>query len=778
MSRNDTLLMSHPASWDKDMGKDSTPLGNGKTGALLQGGAAKEEIIINRSDCWWYYHKKELPDVSESLQKMRELIDKGEWAAANRYMYDRLCDNKYFCEAGMPFLLGSLKIKFVANDLFTDYSRKLFMDKAECEITYNQGSKNNLRRCFISRRDDTLYYEFRSNEKTQISIDFGMYDDFTEDTRLARERLDGKVSENKYDNGIDYAVKNDETEYSVSIRIFGAQSKLENGVITMDTDYFRLALKCNSGKGSKKRIKVPCDFDYNEKLASHISLHKRLYNSCDIKLCRGKNLTNEALLEESFRKKASPELIEKMWRFGRYLFICASDKNGLPFPLYGLWHYRYAPMWAQHVANENVEIIYWHLNAGGLAELTLPLINYYFDGMEAFRNNAKKLYGCNGIFIGGYSSPANKQISVFVPVILNFTGVAGWLSEHFYKYYLMTRDRKTLDQKIFPFMLAAADFYLDYVTYDKNGQVVYYPCVSPENSPKNLIEVTMGDFGHPNPVTKNSVMELAIVKELFTNLISLINETGEHTQYIEKLQYVLDRMPPYLINEEGALKEWATPELEDNYAHRHISHIYPLFPAEEISKENDPELYAALERAVDLRVLGSQSAWSLAHTASIYATLGRGEHVMKMLDTMLKASTVNNFFTLHNDYRNMGVTVAWENSPVQLDANMGLVNAVQMMLMIERCGVVNLLPALPSRLSSGSAKKLRFTNGSIDIAWDRNKKHFKAKILLSRSCEAKIKLPSGFEGLTVTSKGGKFSVNGDFVTFEGDKGDMLTITNK
>ena len=778
MSRNDTLYMSRPASWANDMGRDSTPLGNGKTGALVAGWAAKEEIILNRSDCWWWYHKKDLPDVSDSLQKMRELIDAGEWEDANTYMYDRLRENKYSSEPGMPFMLGSLKMTFEASELFTDYKRNLYMDKAECEISYRQGDKATSRRCFISRRDDTLYYEFKSNQKTKITVDFGTYNDHTNFTKAAAEKVAQGLDEQRCSNSIDYRVKIPETEFGVSIRVFGADTKLENGFIVMYTDYFRMAVKCSSGKGGAKRLKAPSDFDYSEKLRSHVSLHKRLYNSCDIKLSQGNCHTNEELLEEAWQKCASPELIEKMWRFGRYLFICGTAKNGLPFPLYGLWHYRYAPMWAQHVANENVEIIYWHLNTGGLAELTLPLINYYFDGMEEFRNNAKKLYGCNGIFIGGYSSPANKQISVFVPVILNFTGVAGWLSEHFYKYYLMTGDRKTLDGKIFPFMLAAADFYLDYVRYDKNGQVVYYPSVSPENSPKNLIKIAAGHFGHPNPVTKNAVMELAIVKELFTNLISLINETGEHKEYLEKLQYVLDRMPPYLINEEGALKEWATPELEDNYAHRHISHIYPLFPAEEISKENDPELYGALERAVDLRVLGSQSGWSLAHTASIYATLGRSEYVMKMLDTLLKASTVNNFFTLHNDYRNMGVTVGWENSPVQLDANMGLVNAVQMMLVIERCGVVNLLPALPSRLSSGSAKKLRFTSGSVDMAWNCDKKSFSAKITLSRPSATKIKLPSGFEGLTVVSKGGKFSVNGDFVTYEGNKGDILTITNK
>ena len=149
-----------------------------------------------------------------------------------------------------------------------------------------------------------------------------------------------------------------------------------------------------------------------------------------------------------------------------------------------------------------------------------------------------------------------------------------------------------------------------------------------------------------------------------------------------------------------------------------------------------------------------------------------------MLDTLLKASTVNNFFTLHNDYRNMGCTVTWEDFPVQMDANMGLVNALQMMLINERCGVVNLLPAPPERLSKGSAKGLCFTRGKVDITWDAKKNSFKAKIKLSRDGEAKIRLPNGFKDLTVLSKGGKFSVNGDFVTFQGAKNDLLTITNK
>lgn len=181
----------------------------------------------------------------------------------------------------------------------------------------------------------------------------------------------------------------------------------------------------------------------------------------------------------------------------------------------------------------------------------------------------------------------------------------------------------------------------------------------------------------------------------------MIHETKEHTEYLSILEKALADMPPYLINSDGAIKEWAVEELEDYYEHRHVSHIYPLFPGEEVTKETDPVMYAAIEKAVDLRELGAQSGWSLTHMAAIYAALGRSERVMECLDTLLKGCVIPNLFTLHNDYRNMGVALTWKEPPVQMDANMGFVNAVQMMLFQEIKGCIRLLPALPERLVRG-----------------------------------------------------------------------------
>lgn len=779
MNKNDTLIMTRPASWYYDYGKDSTPLGNGQMGVLIRGGVGREEIIFNRADCWHNAFARPLPDVSQALQQMRALIDKGDYRDANSLMYKRLCDAGYDSNTGVPAILGALSMVFKTTELFSNYRRILRMDRGECEVVYDQKGRHTKRRAIISRKTDTFFYDFESNEETEVILDFDVYDDHTPNMKGQKEIIESSLIRQYCDNGLDYQVKTDDLSYIVKIRIFGAYVERSGNSLRWNAKKFRVAVKCGSGKRACTRLLPPEDFDYEEQLVNHSKLHGRLYRSCDIRLGSGRARTNEALLDEAFQDKASPELIEKMWRFGRFLFISGTCKGGLPFPLYGIWHHQHHPKWAQHVANENVEIIHWHINAGGLAELGQSLIDYYYAGMDAFRENAKKLYGCKGIFIGSYTSPICKSLAVFVPVILNFTGVAGWLSQHFYRYYKMTGDKKLLTKKILPFMVAAADFYLDYLTYDGEGRVLYYPCVSPENSPKNLILQGRDQMAHPAPVTKNAVIEIAIVKELFRNLSTLIDETGQYREYLVPLQEALSRMPEYKINQDGALKEWIEDSLEDNYSHRHLSHIYPLFPGDEISKEENPEIYKAIERAVDLRELGAQSGWSLSHAASIYAALGRGDQVMEMLDTMLKGATLNNFFTLHNDYRDMGVTLSMVDSPVQLDANMGLVNAVQMMLFSERNGVVSLLPALSHRLSKGSAKNLCFANGRVSLKWDTEKQYFIARVKLCKAGKVKLILPSHLGVLSASCNGGVIEANtNQSITFSGRKGDILTIARQ
>ena len=283
-------------------------------------------------------------------------------------------------------------------------------------------------------------------------MSFDIFDDGTPDWDKVREDVRLGMTRSCSDNEIAFLVKADGQEYGARLRIFGAKTAASGNTIKVSGKSFRIAVKCCSGEGSLSALDAPADFDYGEKAAEHARLHGALYRRSDISFFEGGERFNEDLLDEAYDEAASPELIEKMWRFGRYLFISGTCEGGLPFPLYGLWHTKYNAAWSQHVANENVQAIYWHVNAGGLAELALPLIDYYTSALDIFRSNAERLFGCKGIFIGAYTTPVNKHLSVNVPVILNFTGVAGWLCRHFYQYYLMSGDRETLDAKILPFI--------------------------------------------------------------------------------------------------------------------------------------------------------------------------------------------------------------------------------------------------------------------------------------------------------------------------------------
>ena len=779
MKSNNTLYMKRPASWPGDPGREATYLGNGFTGALVTGGAARELILLNRADLWHDTAHSPLPRLDGALQKTRELLDAGDYYQANDYMWQQLEKAGYLSWVGCPFPLGCLEIRFRSDVLFSDYRRNLHMDKAECEITYNQKEKQVTRRCFVSRRDDTFYYEYVSNQDTQVTIDFGMYDDGSQDTENFRPKVADGLTLTADGNGIDYAVKNDRWEYGAKLRVYGAEVRVEGQTLQLCAKRFRIAVKCCSGRGSLSRLRAPADFSYEEKLAAHLPLHRRLYNAADISLGSARRRFNEDLLDEAYMKQASPELLEKMWRFGRYLYICGTHRDGLPMTLTGLWHSGYRQVWPSHTANENVQIINWHADVGGLSELVRPLIHYLWRNMDIFRENADKIFGCRGIYVGAYFSPANNTLNTNVPVILNFTGVAGWLAQHFYRYYRMTGDRRLLEEKIMPFMLEAADFYLDYVTYGADGKILYYPGVSPENTPLNLKTPEASLRMHDNPVTKNPVIEIAIVKELFTNLITLIHETKTHEDYLPRLTKVLADLPPYLINRDGALREWATPELEDEYAHRHVSHIYPLFPGEEIAKDTDPVLYAAIERAVDLRELGAQCNWSLAHMACIYATLERGDRVLECLDSMLKGCTMNNLVTLSLDHRNMGVTYTNPvTTTVQLDGNMGAVNAVQKMLIDERRGCLLLLPAPSQRLSTGSASRLRFSAGEVDLRWDFNRGQFRANILFRRDCRIRIRVPGDFTVPEHGTDGINCSVCGNMLEVTAQAGSRLVINSR
>lgn len=705
------IKMKHPASWHGESWREALMLGNGLTGILVHGAIAEETIQFNRYDFWHGGNAGgEIPDISDTFQEMRSSIQNGNYLEANRnQMAAALQEKGYSSSPQVPCPLGHLKIIYSPETVFTSYERGIDLSSAEGYVKFQIGKNHFLRKMFVSRESDIAVFSFKANQPYISRYSFDLFHEESTPPNVCTITKDSIICSSA------------DNSYGVRIYFRGNYTAEEaKNYITVTGDDYLVFVQVYSN-ASPESITDALNSSYDELLENHKCLYSPLYNAVSIELASEEEhlRTIENLLDEAYDFCASPALIEKLWQFGRYLFISAASEKGHPVPLYGLWHGGDNMPWSQYVANENVQMTYWHTLAGGLAGSLKPLIRYYTGKIETFRECAKKMFGMKGIWLSAYTSPNVSGPSVPVGVIINWISGGGWLCQHFWDYYRYTENLELLKSDILPFMREVAQFYLDYVTYDDSQQMQLIPSVSPENTPRNFMPENFHEnMGHQCPAVKNATMDFAIMKETLTHLLEGIDITGIYASEREKYCELLNRIPMYQINSDGAVSEWMSPELRDNYYHRHLSHIYPVFPGNEINTYNQPELFAAFRKAVHLRELGGQSGWSLTHMANIYARLGEGERAVECLDIMAKSVTNHALITTHNDWRHMGMTLDLGNfAPVQLDANFGAVSAIQEMLFRSSEGYLCILPACPERLHTGKITGIVFPYGSVDFEW-------------------------------------------------------------
>ena len=748
------LTMKYPSSWHGGLWREGLVSGNGKIGINVFGGVKRETVIINHAGLWSGKSVQNLPDVSDCLTKTRNAMDEGRFRDASWILTNALKESGYDNERGYPLPLAELNMTFFGLPGFSEYLRAVNMETGEVSTQFNENGVWVRKDAFVSRKDDMIIMHIIA-DKPVLNAAFTLdIREESNDSQGVYNYVHDKRSVGAENNILTYsAVNTDGLPFGAAAKVEirdGVQSVEENSINISNCSDILVKVKVyiNGNSGTDELIKELKNEngDYEYYLNRHVPLHKALYNSAELNLYSNNNLSNEELLLDAYGGKSSNELIEKLWRFGRYLLISGSSVDGLPFAMYGLWGGDYRLTWSHNMANENVQMIYWHTNVGNLGELNKPLFEYYNSRMEYFRENARKLYGCDGIFIPAGTTPDMPYPNQIVPVILNWTGAAGWLAQHYYRHYLYTHDVEYLNNTLISFMKAIVDFYEDFITFDEDGYVKIYPSVSPENTPLNFIPKNNENMAHPMPTTFNSTIDLAIMKELFTNMIKISEEHSLYKDNIDNWRKIVDSIPEYKTNSDGAIKEWQDERFLDRYYHRHLSHIYPVFPGDEITTQD--EIISAFEKAVDLREIGAQTGWSLAHMASIYARLGRGSDAMGCLNNITKTCMLNNLFTLHNDWRRMDISLEMESgAPIQLDAIMGYVNAVQEMIVYSSEKLIKLLPALSDNLKEGKISNWKFCGGFINMEWNVDKDIFKAELIAQRDIQIDIELPTMFNDI-------------------------------
>ncbi len=771
MTRHD-ILQNTPATGLGERWRDATPLGNGLTGVSLYGGCRRETMLFGRYDLWHGGRVCDVPDVAHTLEETRQMMARGEHEQACSHMTKELGRHGFQPRAADMRTLAQVAIVMDCPGIYNHYSRTLHMDTGEAEIAYRLGDIPYHRRTFVSRRRDVTVSRIESGVAGNMQVIPGFFESGEWQAKDVKKRDEAEACWRLLDDGIVYSTKNDDgLFFGLAVRILtdGQVESRLTGESKQDPKTPHLAVEnatastllvaAFSGERSRAlgerralaRLDKAALESYDTLLAEHVRLHRRLYNTADLRLYHGRTFhSNEQLLAAAQQDTCPLELTEKLWRFGRYLFISGTHQKGSPFPLYGLWCCGYQRPWTQHVGNENVEIIHWHAAVGGLQSLLPALIHYYYNQMNTAREIAKKVFGCRGIFFSVYSTPKTCQVTPLVPVILHYVGTAGWLCRHFYEYYQLSGDEALLEKEILPLMLETAAFYEDYVT-EERGKLVIYPGVSPENSPYEFVNTdNPTSTGHYMPVTKDATIEFAVLKELLINLLTLAKTHNLPAQRVARWQDMLAKIPDYRINADGAIAEWIEPSWTDNYFHRHISHIYPVFPGTEIVDSGRTNLLPAFRKAVELRQLGAMTGWSMAHMAAIYARLEDADKAAECITMVTKVCLLTNFLTLHNDYRGMGITTDPGRmgggdpnfAPVQLDALMGCVNAVQEMLLFVSPTRVHLLPACPAAWNTGKTT-LHIFGGTVTMTWDLAAGKGRAVFCAERDLSVTVRLPFG-----------------------------------